>query len=62
MLTLGELQPGQSCRIKKLNLEGQTCQRLLSMGFLPGVEITIIRNAPLLDPFDIMVTKPNRSR
>jgi ferrous iron transport protein A len=55
MPTLGELKPGQTCRITKLNVAGSVCQRLISMGFLPGTEVSIIRNAPLLDPFDILV-------
>lgn len=55
MSTLGDLKPGQVCRITKMNVSGAACQRMLSLGFLPGTQVEIIRNAPLLDPFDILV-------
>jgi ferrous iron transport protein A len=57
MQTLGNLKPGQSCKIKKIHVSGAALQRLVTMGFLPGTVIKIIRNAPLLDPFDILVNK-----
>ncbi len=57
MPTLAELKPGQSCILKKLNLSGASLQRVITMGFLPGTEVKILRNAPLLDPFDIQVNK-----
>lgn len=28
-------------------------QKLLSMGFIPGAEIIVLRNAPLRDPIEI---------
>jgi Fe2+ transport system protein FeoA len=28
-------------------------QKLLSMGFIPGTEIVMLRNAPLRDPIEI---------
>lgn len=57
MPTLAELKPGQSCIVKKLTLSGASLQRVLTMGFLPGVEIQILHNAPLLDPLDVQVNK-----
>jgi ferrous iron transport protein A len=57
MQTLGNLKPGQTCKIKKLHGSGAALQRLITMGFLPGTVIKIIRNAPLIDPFDIQVNK-----
>jgi ferrous iron transport protein A len=57
MRTLGDLKPGQSCKIRKLHVSGAALQRLITMGFLPGTVIKIIRNAPLLDPFDIQVNQ-----
>jgi ferrous iron transport protein A len=57
MQTLGKLKPGQTCKIVKMHTTGETLQRLITMGFLPGTVIKIIRNAPLLDPFDIQVNK-----
>lgn len=55
MVNLGDLKPGQSCVIRKLNVSGASLQRLITMGFLPGTKIEVLRNAPLLDPFDIKV-------
>ena len=57
MPTLEDLKPGESCRISKLNVSGAALQRLVAMGFLPGAEVSVLRNAPLLDPFDIQINK-----
>ncbi|MCK4244193.1 MAG: ferrous iron transport protein A [Candidatus Omnitrophica bacterium] len=54
-MTLDELKPGQKCHIAKVNAEGVTGQRLLDMGFVPGAKIHIIRNAPLVDPVEILL-------
>lgn len=32
-----------------------TLQRLISLGFTPGAELSVVRKAPLLDPFDISI-------
>ncbi len=55
MTSLAELKPGESCTVKKLNVAGAALQRLIALGFLPGQTVKVIRNAPLLDPFDIQI-------
>lgn len=54
-MSLDELEQGKRAIISKMELEGQTLQRLMSMGFLPGAEVSIVRKAPFLDPFDISI-------
>lgn len=50
---LDEIRPGERCRIKRIKASGLLGQRLLDMGFIPGVEIEVIRNAPLIDPVEV---------
>jgi ferrous iron transport protein A len=49
------MKPGQECRIVEVNIGGATGQRLLDMGFISGTRIKIIRNAPLVDPVDLLL-------
>ena len=61
MMRLHELKPGTKAVI--LDVEGDTTlrQRLLGMGLTKGVEIKVIRNAPLKDPMEIEVRGYNLS-
>lgn len=52
-MTLDELKPGHSCRIKKLSVRDKLGQRLLDMGVYPGTNLTVVRNAPLEDPMEV---------
>ena len=54
-MTLDELKPGQECVVVKVNIGGVTGQRLLDMGFIPKTKIKVIRNAPLVDPVDLLI-------
>lgn len=54
-MTLNELTPGQQCSIRDVNLDGAILQRLLDMGFIEGAMVSIVRNAPLLDPLDVRI-------
>jgi ferrous iron transport protein A len=54
-MTLDELRPGQECRILKVNIGGVIGQRLSDMGFIPRTRIKVVRNAPLVDPVDLML-------
>lgn len=54
-MTLDETKPGQECRIIKVNIGGVTGQRLMDMGFIPGVKVKVVRSAPLVDPVDFSV-------
>ncbi|MEA2102351.1 MAG: FeoA domain-containing protein [Thermodesulfobacteriota bacterium] len=52
-MTLDRIGPGDKAKIKKITAKGQLGQRLVSLGFFPGCEVEIIRNAPLVDPVEI---------
>jgi ferrous iron transport protein A len=52
-MTLDELGPGSTCRIKRLSARDKLGQRLLDMGVYPGTQLKVIRNAPLEDPMEV---------
>ena len=54
-MTLDEIKPGQECNIVDVYIEGITGQRLCDMGFIPGVQVKVIRNAPLVDPVELLL-------
>jgi ferrous iron transport protein A len=54
-MTLNDLKPGQECRILDVKVEGATGQRLLDMGFISGTRVKVVRNAPLVDPIELLV-------
>lgn len=54
-MTLNDINPGGSCRILDIEVDGPELQRLMDVGFIEGVVVQVIRNAPLKDPIDIRV-------
>lgn len=50
--TLAQLKPGQTARVIDVGGEAALQQRILEMGILPGVEVRLIRVAPLGDPME----------
>lgn len=60
-INLDELKPGQECRLVDVNIGGANGQRLMNMGFIPGVRIKVVRNAPLVDPVELMIKGYNIS-
>ncbi len=54
-ITLDRLKPGSRCVIKRITANGSLDQRLMDFGFYPGIEIKIIRNAPLGDPMKLEI-------
>ena len=54
-MTLDELEQGKKGIIEDLEISGMTLQRLISLGFTPGAELSVVRKAPLLDPFGISI-------
>ena len=52
-LYLSDLKQNQRGIIRHCAAEGMLKQKLLSMGFIPGTEIIMLRNAPLRDPIEI---------
>ena len=55
MMTVKELETGQSAIIEKVGGEGALRQHLLDMGVLPGTEVTLVKFAPLGDPMQIRI-------
>ena len=51
-MNLNELKPGESARIERVGGEGALRQHFLDMGVIPGVEITLVRLAPMGDPME----------
>lgn len=54
-MTLDQIHPGNGCRIIDLFSKDKLGKRLLSMGISPGVELQVVRNAPLNDPMEIEI-------
>lgn len=55
MLTLKEIQVGQSVKVVKLHGEGATRRRIMDMGITKGVELAVRKVAPLGDPIEVNV-------
>jgi ferrous iron transport protein A len=52
-MKLNEVGPGMRCLMRDLSAEGALGQRLMDLGFYPGAEIRVVRNAPLVDPVEL---------
>lgn len=52
-LTLDGISPGNECVMTGLTAQGALGQRLMDLGFFPGAQIQVVRNAPLVDPVEI---------
>ncbi len=55
MRTLDGLPLGRRARVTAVLGEGDIPLRLLEMGFLPDVEVSVVRRAPLGDPLEVEV-------
>ena len=55
MQTLKGVKCGQTVRVVKLHGEGAVKRRIMDMGITPGVEVKVIKVAPLGDPVEINV-------
>ncbi len=52
---LNDLQPGDKARICRHHTQGAIRQRLLDLGFVPQVQVDVIRRAPLGDPIECRI-------
>ena len=52
---LAEMPTGTKCMIINVNGSGKLRNRLMEMGFVKGESVTVIKNAPLLDPVEYQV-------
>jgi ferrous iron transport protein A len=51
--TLAELAVGARAIVDDVDAEGRMALRLLEMGFVPGVEVALVKRAPLGDPLEL---------
>jgi ferrous iron transport protein A len=51
--TLDQLALGQHARVHAVSGHGPMSVRLLEMGFVPGVEVALIKRAPFGDPLEL---------
>ena len=55
MKTLRDAQIGQTVNVVKLNGEGAVKRRIMDMGITKGVDVHMVRVAPLGDPIEVTV-------
>lgn len=54
-MTLKQLQIGESAVIESVGGHGALRQHFLDMGMIPGVEVTVVKFAPMGDPMEIQL-------
>ncbi len=54
-MTLKDLAVGQSAAILAVGGEGALRQHFLDMGLIPGVEVTLVKYAPMGDPMELLI-------
>ena len=54
-MTLKDMKPGESARVTAIGEKGQLRRRIMDMGITPGVELKVIKVAPLGDPVELTV-------
>ena len=54
-MTLNEVPVGGVCVVTKLNGTGKLRRRIMDMGITKGVEIKVVKIAPLGDPMELNV-------
>ena len=53
MTTLNDLKPGDEACVVKCLGDGRVFQRLCEMGFVQGVSVRFVRQAPFGDPVEV---------
>ncbi|WP_088225330.1 FeoA family protein [Desulfosporosinus sp. FKB] len=51
--SLGELKPGERACVARINGGGALRRRMMDMGIVPGVELEVVRCAPMGGPLQI---------
>ena len=54
-MTLKELQIGKSAIVDAVGGAGALRQHFLDMGLIPGVEVTLVKLAPMGDPMELRI-------
>lgn len=61
MLTLNNIQTGSTLVVKKVNGRSSFKRRISEMGFVPGKEVYVVKNAPFRDPIEYQIMGYNIS-
>ena len=54
-MTLKDLPAGHDARVTAVTGSGRVTRRLMEMGVIPGVAVTVVKAAPFGDPVEIRV-------
>lgn len=54
-MTLADLRQGESRKVVSVQGEDAVTRRLMEMGVVPGVSISMVKSAPFGDPLEIRV-------
>lgn len=54
-MTLNEVPVGKSVQVEKINCQGALKRRIMDMGITKGVDVRLVRVAPLGDPIEVRV-------
>ncbi len=54
-MTLKDLKPGQQGIVASVAAAGPMKRRIMDMGITPGVEVRVVKAAPLGDPVEVNV-------
>jgi Fe2+ transport system protein FeoA len=54
-LSLSDLKKNETGQVVCSLAQGVLKHKLISMGFVPGIQIKMVRNAPLRDPIEIAI-------
>ena len=55
-MNLRQLEKGKTAKIKTVGGSGALRQHFLDMGMIPGVDVSLIKFAPMGDPMELMVS------
>ena len=53
--TLADVAVGERCRVRRLQGQGALKRRIMDMGLTKGVEVAVVKVAPLGDPIELKV-------
>ena len=54
-MTLKEVKPGSTVKVVKISGEGAVKRRIMEMGLTKGIEVFVLKVAPLGDPVEVTV-------
>lgn len=54
-VTLADMRPGDRANVATIDGRPALAQRLMEMGLTTGIEVTVVRFAPLGDPIELRV-------